>query len=169
MLTLSSDNLHVLKWYVDASFAVHPDFRSHTGGVMTMGEGAAQAISIKQKLNTRSSCHSELVGVDDIITKVIWSKLFMKAQGYHIAKNILYQDNKSTILLLNNGRESAGKRSRALNIRFFFANDQIEKKNLEVAYCPTKEMWADPMTKPKQGQEFKHMADLLMGRTSVSS
>ena len=169
ILTLSADNLHVLKWYVDASFAVHPDFKSHTGGVMTMGEGATQAISIKQKMNTRSSCHSELVATDDVITKILWSKLFMEAQGYRIIANILYQDNKSTILLLNNGKESAGKRSRALNIRYFFANDQIEKKNMEVRYCPTKEMWADPMTKPLQGADFKNMADLLMGRKSVSS
>ena len=93
----------------------------------------------------------------------------MEAQGYRIVANILYQDNKSTILLLNNGKESAGKHLRALNIHVFFVNDQIEKKNIEVWYCNTKEMWADPMTKPKQGREFKHMVDLLMGRKSVSS
>ena len=39
LLTLSSKDLHVVKWYIDASFAVHPDFRSHTGAVMTMGQG----------------------------------------------------------------------------------------------------------------------------------
>ena len=39
-LQLSMDNLNVVKWYVDASFAVHPDFKSHTGGVMTYGRGA---------------------------------------------------------------------------------------------------------------------------------
>ena len=32
-LTFSADNLHTIKWYVDASFAVHPDFRSHTEAV----------------------------------------------------------------------------------------------------------------------------------------
>ncbi len=26
-----------MSWYVDASFAVHPDMRGHTGGMMTMG------------------------------------------------------------------------------------------------------------------------------------
>ena len=31
VVKLSADSLHVLKWYVDASFAVHPDFKSHTG------------------------------------------------------------------------------------------------------------------------------------------
>jgi hypothetical protein len=43
-LTLSADNLRVVKWYVDASFAVHPDFKSHTGAMMTLGKGAMQSI-----------------------------------------------------------------------------------------------------------------------------
>ena len=65
VLILSADNLRVIKWYIDAAFAVHPDFRSHTGGVMTLGRGAIQSISTKQKLNTRSSTEAELVGTDD--------------------------------------------------------------------------------------------------------
>ena len=104
VLTLSADNLHILKWYVDASFGVHPDFKSHTGGVMTMGEGTIQSISSKQKLNTRSSCEAELVGCDDVATKILWTRLFMEEQGYKVQRNILYQDNKSTILLLENGK-----------------------------------------------------------------
>ncbi|CAJ1950974.1 unnamed protein product [Cylindrotheca closterium] len=60
-LTLGADDLRVIKWYVNASFAVHPDFKSHTGAVMTMGTGAVQAITQKQKLNCDSSTHAELV------------------------------------------------------------------------------------------------------------
>ena len=37
VLTLQADDLHVIKWYVDADFVVNLDFRSHTGCVMTMG------------------------------------------------------------------------------------------------------------------------------------
>jgi hypothetical protein len=48
-LTLSSDDLRVVKWYADASFAVHPDFKSHTGAMMTLGKGAMQSITRKQK------------------------------------------------------------------------------------------------------------------------
>lgn len=165
VLTLSADSLNVVKWYVDASFAVHPDFRSHTGSVMTMGEGAMQSTSSKQKLNTRSSTGSELVGCDDSITKILWTRWFIEAQGYNIRENILYQDNKSTILLITNGRKSAGKRSRAINIRYFFVADQQQKGFVNVKYCPTKQMWADPLTKPLQGSEFKLGADRLMGRT----
>ena len=54
-LTLSADDLKIVKWYVDAAFAVHPDFKSHTGAAMTYGNGAVQSTSRKQKLNTRSS------------------------------------------------------------------------------------------------------------------
>ena len=79
-LTLSAKNLWSIKWYVDASFAVHPDFRSQTGGTMTFGKGAVQSLSKKQKLNTRSSTEAELVGADDVATQILWTKHFMEAQ-----------------------------------------------------------------------------------------
>ena len=31
---------NVIKWYVDASFAVHPDFNSNIRAIMTLGQGA---------------------------------------------------------------------------------------------------------------------------------
>jgi hypothetical protein len=163
VLTLSVDNLNVVKWYVDASFAVHPDFKSQTGAVMTYGQGAMMAMSKKQKLNTRSSTEAELVGVDDAMTLILWTKLFLQAQGYRIDKNILYQDNKSTILLAKNGKRSSSKRTRALNIRYFFVTDQVEKGNLSIEYCPTDEMVADYMTKPLSGAKFRKFKKRLMG------
>jgi hypothetical protein len=162
-LTLSADNLNVIKWYVDASFAVHPDFKSHTGAVMTYGQGAIQSISRKQKLNTRSSTESELVGVDDASTPILWTKLFVEAQGHQIDKNIVYQDNKSAILLEKNGKKSSSKRTRALNIRYFFIADQVEKGNVEIQYCSTDDMTADYMTKPLQGKKFMKFRNEIMG------
>ena len=53
---------------------------------MTMGEGSMQSISRKQKLNTRSSTESELVGVDDASTLVLWTVLFIEYQGYNVSK-----------------------------------------------------------------------------------
>jgi len=38
-LCLSADDLSVIKWYVDVAFTVHPNFKSQTGGGMTMGTG----------------------------------------------------------------------------------------------------------------------------------
>ena len=130
---------------------------------MTMGNCAVQSNSSKQKLNTRSSCEAELVGADDMATKILWTKLFLEEQGYAIDRNILYQDNKSTILLIKNGKRSAGKRSRALNIRCFFLTDQQERSNLAVEYCPTGEMAGNFMTKPLQGHDFRRFRNLIMG------
>ncbi len=36
-LILTANGTGVLSWYVDASFAMHPDMRGHTGGATTMG------------------------------------------------------------------------------------------------------------------------------------
>ena len=53
-------------------------------------------------LNTRSSTESELVGVDNMSTMILWGKLFIEAQSFNSNTNILYQYNKSTILLEKN-------------------------------------------------------------------
>ena len=118
-LTLGMENMSVVKGLIDASFTVHPDFRGHSGGCMTWGKGCPISVSIKQKLNSRSSTESEIIVVDDLIDKVLWTKLFLAAQGVNVSSNIIQQDNESTIKLENNGRWSAGKRSKAINIRYF--------------------------------------------------
>ena len=131
---------------------------------MTMGGGTPISTSRKQRLNTRSSTEAELVGVDDMSTMIFWTKLFMEEQGYEVKKNILHQDNKSTILLEKNGKKSSGHRTRAINIRYFFMTDQIERGNLEVEYCPTREMIGDYMTKPLQGSLFRNFKKMIMGQ-----
>ena len=103
-------------WYVDALFAVHPNMRGHTGCGLTLGRGFPISVSTKQKLNTRSSTESELVGVNDMMPIICWTRYFLLSQGYGIIENLLLQDNKSSILLEQNGRASSGKRTRHINI-----------------------------------------------------
>jgi hypothetical protein len=162
VLRLTADNLNVIKWWVDASYAVHPDMKSHTGGVMSLGTGAAYSASKKQKLNTKSSTESELVGIDDILPQALWTKYFMEAQGYG-TDTILAQDNQSTIRLADNGKASSGRGTRHINIRYFFITDRIARKEIAVQYCPTKEMVADYFTKPLQGALFYKFRDQIMG------
>ena len=66
-LCFSVDNLQILTWWVDASYAVQWDRRSHTGMVMSMELGAAMSGSWRQKLNTGSYTEAELVGIDDVL------------------------------------------------------------------------------------------------------
>ena len=128
-----------------------------------MGTGFPISCSKKQKLNTRSSTESELVGVDDLMPSVLWTRLFLEEQGYGVRENVVLQDNKSAILLEKNGKASSSKRTKHIAIRYFFVTDMIQKKRLTVDWCPTDQMIADFWTKPNQGALFKRHRDLIMG------
>ena len=121
---------------------------------MTMGKGAITSVSRKQGMNTRSSTEAEVVAADEVVGPMLWTKYFLEAQGYPVKDCILYQDNRSAMLLETNGRKSAGKRSRHLNIRFFFVADQQGKGHIKIVHCPTDQMVGDYMTKPLHGKKF---------------
>ena len=108
-LTLEASNSSIVKWWADAAFAGHPNMKSHTGATMTMGKGAIQAISTKQKINTKSSTEAELAAADDTLFHLLQTKHFPEAQSHPSQQTILHQDNTSAILLEHNSGSSAGK------------------------------------------------------------
>jgi hypothetical protein len=140
--------------------------RGLTGGGLTMWRGFPITASTKQKLNTRSSTESELVGVVDIMAMaiIIWTCYFLLLQGYGIVENLLLQDNKSSILLEQNGNTSSSKRTRHINIRQFFITDWVNIKEISPHWCPTKQMVADFWTNPLQGSHFRKLRNYIMGR-----
>jgi len=161
-LTLRVDSMNTISWWVDASYGAHMDLKGHTGMVMSLGRGACMSSSKGQKLNVRSSTEGELVGIDDVMPKMMWGKYFIEAQGYTVEHNICYQDNKSTILLATNGRQSASSRCKHIRHRYFLVKDRVESGDLEIRHAPTEEMWSDLLTKPQQGMLYKRMKAELM-------
>jgi hypothetical protein len=97
------------------------------------------------------------------LPKCLWFRLFRIAQGGYANEDILMQDNQSTIQLVNNGRFSAGKGSKHVEIRYFFVTDRVQRKHIKVQYCPTEEMIADFFTKPLQGALFHKFRDAILG------
>ena len=136
-LTLKVEDLSTIRWYVDAFYTVHPDCRGHTGAVMTLGKGATTSFSTKQKVNVQSLTEGELMGADDALPQVIWSKHFIEAQGRTVNNNIMCQDNKSCMLLETNGKFSSSKRTKHINNKYFLITDKIAQGDLELEYCPT--------------------------------
>ena len=161
-LTLEADDMTVIQWWIDASFAPHPNGRSHTGAALSFGKGSVYSMSSKQKLNTRSSTEAELVGINDVMSMVLWTRLFLEAQGYHVTDNILHQDNESTIKLAKNGRRSSSKQTRHIEVRYYFITDHIARDRLRVSYCPTGDMLADYFSKPLQGSLFRKFRNLIL-------
>lgn len=120
-LTISLKNLGIVQWYVDASYRTHEDCKGHTGAMMTLGEEAVVSFSRKQRSNARSSTKGELIGVYDALPSILHAKYFLEALGYAVNKNIIYQDNKSSIILEKNGKASSSKRTKHINMRYFLS------------------------------------------------
>ncbi|CAB9531215.1 Inherit from KOG: Retrotransposon protein [Seminavis robusta] len=99
--------------------------------------------------------------------QVLWTRRFLESQGYDICDNIVYQDNQSAILLEKNAKASSGKRTKHIDIRYFFVTDRIHKGDVTIEYCPTAKMVADFFTKPLQGSLFIKMRDFILGTTTT--
>ena len=113
-----------------------------------MGKEAIVNISRNHKLNVGSLTEFELVSIANVLGMMMRCKYFMEAQGYTIENNILYQDNKSTILLAKNGRMPDGRSSKHVKNSYFLITDKVAQGKLEVQHMRTEEMGVDVNTKP---------------------
>jgi hypothetical protein len=164
VLTLTCDDTQTITWHLDAAFAVHKDAKSHTGATMTLGRGSIISVSTKQKINTRSSTEAELVSIDDVVSKVLWTKRFLEAQDCKIKHNVLLRDNQSSMKMEQNGKASSGKRTRHFHIKYFYITDLIANNEVKIRYCPTDLMVADYMTKPVTGAKFQKFRKIIMNQ-----
>jgi hypothetical protein len=160
-LCLSASGDLSIEAYIDASFGVHPDGKGHTGVCITIGGGFFYVSSTKQKIVTKSSTEAELVGVSDGASQVIWVRNFLLAQGLEIGPALVWQDNKSTLAMMEKGR-STSSRTKHISIRYFFITDRVQSGDVILKYKPTEHMVADLLTKPIQGELFRYLRRLLL-------
>eukprot|EP00543_Licmophora_paradoxa_P002447 CAMPEP_0202454422 /NCGR_PEP_ID=MMETSP1360-20130828/12161_1 /ASSEMBLY_ACC=CAM_ASM_000848 /TAXON_ID=515479 /ORGANISM="Licmophora paradoxa, Strain CCMP2313" /LENGTH=190 /DNA_ID=CAMNT_0049073731 /DNA_START=1 /DNA_END=569 /DNA_ORIENTATION=- len=162
---MSANGSGILKWWVDASFAVHPNMRGHSGDRLSLGRGFPIVSSTKQKLNGRSCTETKIISVDDFMPAAVLDTLFHAI--YEVKDNILYQDNKSAIILEKNGKALSSKRTKHINIRYFFVTNKVNRGEMSVVWCPVADMIGDYATKPLQGILFRKFRDLIMGVVST--
>jgi hypothetical protein len=111
--------------YFDASYGVHGDGKSHSGLYVALGEGPIFVRSTKQRIVTKSSTEAELVSRSDGCSQVIWSREFLIHQNYDLTTATVYEDNKSTIALIQKGK-STSNRTRHINVRYYFVKDRVK-------------------------------------------
>ena len=69
----------ILRTWVDASYGgVHSDRRGHTDGFSSIGTGILHYKTSTQRLNTKSSTETEVVGVSNYLPHTVWLKLFFE-------------------------------------------------------------------------------------------
>jgi tagatose-1,6-bisphosphate aldolase non-catalytic subunit AgaZ/GatZ len=150
-----------IKAFIDASYGVHKDCKSHSGLCITLGSGPIMTKSTKQKIVTKSSTEAELVAESDFASEAMASRDFLAAQGELTDAAVIFQDNMSTIAMIDNGY-SKSDRSRHINIRYFWTKERVDMGELSIVYLPTDEMIADILTKPLQGDKFIKLRSLLL-------
>ena len=137
------------------------------------------SISAKQKINTKNSTEAELVGVDDAMTFVIWMNHFFEPQVRSIKVNsplkplgsdvTIEQDNTSAIQLERNGWKSSSKRTKHINVQYFYITDRLKAGDVSrVIYKPTGDMESDYLTKALQGKAFYAHHTTLMGLDGIN-
>ena len=127
VLTLEADYEQTLYLYFDTDFSVHADMKIHTGSVFYLGKGIIVADYTKQKFNTRNLIESELIGVNDIIGKIFWTRRFLECQGFKVKVNIIYQYFTSIMKLQKNDKDSSGKRTLYYDIKYFYVTYLIRR------------------------------------------
>ena len=129
---------------------------------MSIGKGSIYSMSTKQKINTKSSTKAKIIGTSDAMNMVMWTQYFLESQRFIVNKNVVYQDNKSVLLLEKNELASSGRRTKHIHIHYFYITNCIKICEVRVEHCPMEEMVADYFTKPLQGLLFREMCLYIM-------
>jgi hypothetical protein len=153
----------VVRAHVDASYNVHVDGKSHTGCIVTVGDGGAIYFrSAKQKIVTKSSTEAELVAASDSAGVSLHIANFLRDQGYSVPPVLLYQDNKSAIALLGRGY-STSDLTKHISLRYFWIKERTSNGEIVIEFCPTAKMFANVLTKPLGGRQFLAERNAITG------
>jgi hypothetical protein len=153
--------------YADASYAERASGHSQTGGCVgfegVKGPCLFLFTSAKQSTVAKSSCEAELIAACTISESVVWLQESLEILGLRGDKvPVLYQDNKSTILIAEKGKGTF-KRTKHIKVRYFWIHELITNGELRLDYIPTGNMIADILTKPLTGHLFHYFLEYLMG------
>ena len=120
-------------------------------------------VSKKVGVATTSSTETEIVSTGERLPKCTWFRYFRIAQGEEEKEDVLMQDNKSAIVLQSRYPYSTRKGSKHIHVRYFFAVDKLQRKEIRIEHCPTERMIADYNSKPLQGKQFILLRNTILG------
>jgi hypothetical protein len=163
-LVISPVNNLQLHAYIDASFALHDDSKSHSGVVIMWDKTVLYVASRKQKCVTKSPTEAELVALTDNLGIVM---LFHEFVSFLVKDKVplplVHQDCTAVVTLVTQG--GGVTRTKHLRVRMHLAKEQIEKKRLVVKYTKAKDMVADGASKPLEGEDFLTYRRAVQGTT----
>jgi len=163
-----------LHFYVDASFGIHPNGRSHSGSCVSLGgeypslglDGAFFCRTAVQKFVTVSSTEAEMSAVYDLHQYIAFFRQLLSELGIDQTKpSLVLQDNAAAEL---NFTRVGGPRGRTmpLNVRYYYIVELIEDGVIRIAKIDTADMLADILTKPFSSREDLQLVQRLLNDAS---
>jgi len=149
----------------DASYAEHPDGKSHSGGVVGFESDTScyfGFVSSKQPVVAKSAGEAELIAQNKVGDLVEWAREMLNEIGYSQKKVPMLVDSTCAMQMVKQGTGSF-KRAKHIKVRYFWLKDLIDEGMLELIYVPTDELVADILTKPLTGWKFQYLLHKLLG------
>ena len=149
----------------DASYFQFPDGKGQSGVMIWLGKSNAPIIWLgkKQNLITRCTAESEMVAMCLAAEQLLWVRWLLTELRYTQTTTLLQNDNKSAIMLEQQGPGTHG-RGRFVQVKFFFVHDLIKDKTVSVEYVASEDLIADGLTKGLVGRMFKRWFDAIYNR-----
>jgi hypothetical protein len=153
--------------YYDAAFADCPDTRRSTIGHVIFWDGCP--VAWMSKLNssvTTSTNHSEYCAGSTCCRECAFQGNIAKEMGLKEPTFRLWSDSKGSIAQSYNPTNRAA--TKHVDVADHYIREQVERQRVSVAFCPTKDMTADIMTKPLPRPAFiRHRDKLVVPRPQM--
>lgn len=155
----NGDNLR-MECYVDADWAGDKVSRKSQSGYIVMLNGSCISWkSEKQSVIAQSTTEAELISLNHGGREAIPLTRVLTDLGVTIQKVEVLEDNQGTIALMYNHVKN--KRTKHIEVKYFWVRQQVEEERLFVTYCPTEDMLADMLTKPLGRIKFQSNRERL--------
>jgi len=146
-IALKPTKMAQVEAYIDASYDIHEDGKSHTGLIVMIGGVAVFNALRKQKCVCKCPTKAELVALSDNLGFV---ELFQELLGFvtnsKIGASVIFQDNTSVISMVTSG--GGITRTKHMRARMFLVLEAVQELRVKIKYVPTALMIADGLTKP---------------------
>ena len=154
-----------LSCYVDASYATHPDSKSHTGYCFSLGDTMAMFYSrtFKQSNVTLSSTEAENAAAVEATKEIMWFRELLGELGFpQLEPTLMFADNASMITLANDFSGNH-KRVKHYMTRINFMIEQVQLQSIRLEHVSSEDNVADILTKPLGPTAFLRLRPILMG------
>jgi hypothetical protein len=148
----------------NSNWGEDPDTRRSVGGfVFDIAGGSISWSSKKQPTVTLSTVEAEYMAASNATKEVVWLRTLLEDLGYPpVAATVLHADNQGCIALARN--PVAHTCAKHINIRHHFIRERVDRGEINLQYCSTRDMLADVFTKQLPRDAFvKFRSELGVG------